>query len=191
MEKIIEIIYKKEPRTLQISCGDKVFDAAQIENLPLEQWISPFFAKGVRWRGLYEEMKIFTGSESFTLRFDSDDDSFAIVKRALAAMPVKLVGMNNTVTIVYRENPVTTKIVINGHIFDTALIRNRYIDEWLHPFQIRENHWDGIFKELEAETMRGMAENLMMKQSGLILNPNGGITASLNRTIFRMICSVI
>lgn len=110
MENIIEIVYKKHPQTLQISCGKQVFDTTRIADLPLEQWISPFFAKGIRWRGLYEELKLFTGNESFTLRFDSDDDSFALVKHALAGMPVKLIGTNNTVTIVYSEDPGTIDI---------------------------------------------------------------------------------
>ena len=96
-----------------------------------------------------QELKDFTGSTEFILQFDSDEESFSIIKNALASQPVKLVGTNNTVTIVYSENPFTTRITINGKFFDTTLLQNRCIDEWIQPFQVREVHWNGIFKELE------------------------------------------
>lgn len=149
MEIIVEAIYKKQTNELNIRYADKVFDISPIQDIPLEQWVFPFFAKGVHWGGIYEELKAFTGSEEFILRFDSDDDSFETVKQALHDMPVKLVGKNNVVTIIYHENPITTKIVVNGKIFDTTSLQNRYIDEWIAPIQIRGIKWSGIFKELE------------------------------------------
>lgn len=149
MQNIVKIIYQKQLNKLKITFGDKVFDISRIKDMALEQWVFPFSAKGIKWRGLYEELKMFTGCENFILHFDGDSDSFEIVKHALSSVPVKVVGTNNIVTVIYHENPFTTKIMINGSVFDTMLIQNRCIDEWINPIQIREIRWDGIFKELE------------------------------------------
>lgn len=149
LEKI-KASYRKDTDELKIVYKQKVFDTSQIKNIPIEQWVYPFLSNGIKWNGLYEELKTFIGCNEFILQFDSDEASFTIVKNALASQPVKLVGMKNTVVIVYSENPFTTKITINGKIFDTALLQNRCIDEWIQPFQIRNIQWHGIFKELET-----------------------------------------
>ena len=148
MESIVKMIYKKDLNVLKISCDEKVFDVSRIKDFPIEQWIFPFCSKGVKWNGLYEELKAFTKSNDFTLYFDSDNTSFEIVKYALAETPAKLIGTNNTVTILYNENPFTTKIAINGNVFNTARIQNRSIDEWINPIQIRDLQWNGIFEEI-------------------------------------------
>lgn len=75
MKPIVKIIYQKESNELKISCADKTFDIARIKDMPIEQWVFPFCSKGVKWNGLYEEMKTFTESEDFTLHFDSDNTS--------------------------------------------------------------------------------------------------------------------
>lgn len=149
MENTVEIIYRKQTNELNIRYGDKIFDTSLIKDIPLEQWVFPFYAKGTRWRGLYEELKLFTGNDTFVLHFNSDKDSFVTVKHALNDTPVKLVGANNIVTIIYHENPITTKIVINGNVLDTNSIENRYIDEWIAPIQIRGIQWNGVFNEIE------------------------------------------
>lgn len=148
MRTLIKATYKKDPPQITICCGERTFDTSHIKGIPVEQWVFPFCAKGVRWNGLYEELKAFAGSENFTLYFDSDNTSFEVVKHALSKTPAKLIGSNNTVTIVYSENPFKTKITVNGNAFDTTRIQNRSIDEWINPISIRELKWNGIFKEL-------------------------------------------
>lgn len=148
MESIVKMVYKKDLNILKISCNEKSFDVSRIKDIPIEQWVFPFCSKGVKWNGLYEELKAFTESNDFTLHFDSDDTSFEIVKYALAETSAKLIGTNNTVTILYNENPFTTRITVNGNVFNTARIQNRSIDEWINPIQIRELQWNGIFEEL-------------------------------------------
>lgn len=148
MKSIIKMIYQKETNVLKISCNGKVFDVSRIKDIPIEQWVFPFCSKGVKWNGLYEELKAFTESNDFTLHFDSDDTSFEIVKYALSETPAKLIGTNNIVTILYNENPFTTKITVNGNVFNTARIQNRSIDEWINPIQIRDLQWNGIFEEI-------------------------------------------
>lgn len=150
MKPIVKITYQKESNELKISCADKTFDIARIKDITIEQWVFPFCSKGVKWNGLYEELKTFTESEDFILHFDSDETSFEIVKYALAETPARLVGTNNIVTIIYNENPFTTKIAVNGNVFNTTRIQNRSIDEWLKPIQIRDLQWNGIFEELET-----------------------------------------
>lgn len=147
--KKVKATYTKDNGELKITYNEKKFDTSRIKNISIEQWAYPFLSNGIKWNGLYEELKDFTGSTEFILQFDSDEESFSIIKNALASQPVKLVGTNNTVTIVYSENPFTTRITINGKVFDTTLLQNRCIDEWIQPFQVREVHWNGIFKELE------------------------------------------
>lgn len=147
--KRVKATYIKDSGELKITYNEKKFDTSRIKNISIEQWAYPFLNKGIKWNGLYEELKDFTGCTEFILQFDSDEESFATIKNALASQPVKLVGTNNTVTIVYSENPFSTRITINGKVFDTTLLQNRCIDEWIQPFQVREVHWNGIFKELE------------------------------------------
>lgn len=147
--KRVKATYIKDSGELKITYNEKKFDTSRIKNISIEQWAYPFLNKGIKWNGLYEELKDFTGCTEFILQFDSDEESFSIIKNALASQPVKLVGTNNTVTIVYSENPFTTRITINGKVFDTTLLQNRCIDEWIQPFQVREVYWNGIFKELE------------------------------------------
>lgn len=148
MESIVKMVYKGDLNILKISCNEKVFDVSRIKNIPIEQWVFPFCSKGVKWNGLYEELRTFTEINDFTLHFDSDDTSFEIVKYALAETPAKLIGINNIVTILYNENPFTTKIAVNGNVFNTARIQNRSIDEWINPIQIRDLQWNGIFEEI-------------------------------------------
>lgn len=148
MEPIVKVVYKKDLNILKISCNGKAFDVSRIKDIPIEQWVFPFCSKGVKWNGLYEELKAFTESNDFTLHFDSDDTSFEIVKYALSETPAKLIGTNNIVTILYNENPFTTRITVNGNVFNTARIQNRSIDEWISPIQIRDLQWNGIFEEL-------------------------------------------
>ena len=147
--KRVKATYIKDNGELKITYNEKKFDTSRIKNISIEQWAYPFLNKGIKWNGLYEELKDFTGCTEFILQFDSDEESFATIKNALASQPVKLVGTNNTVTIVYSENPFSTRITINGKVFDTTLLQNRCIDEWIQPSQVREVHWNGIFKELE------------------------------------------
>lgn len=147
--KRVKATYTKDNGELKITYNEKKFDTSRIKNISIEQWAYPFLSNGIKWNGLYEELKDFTGCTEFVLQFDSDEESFFIIKNALASQPIKLVGTNNTVTIVYSENPFTTRITINGKVFDTTLLQNRCIDEWIQPFQVREVHWNGIFKELE------------------------------------------
>ena len=147
--KRVKATYIKDSGELKITYNEKKFDTSRIKNVSIEQWAYPFLNKGIKWNGLYEELKDFTGCTEFILQFDSDEESFATIKNALASQPVKLVGTNNTVTIVYSENPFSTRITIKGKVFDTTLLQSRCIDEWIQPFQVREVHWNGIFKELE------------------------------------------
>lgn len=151
MQNIVKIKYDKETDDIKITYLDKEMDISRIKGIPIEQWLYPFYANGVSWRGLYEELVTFTGSTEYTLRFDSDEESFNLVKHAFGKKNIKLVGTNNIVTIIYHENPFSTKITINGKPLDTALIQNRCIDEWIKPFSIRSFQWNGIFTELENE----------------------------------------
>ena len=149
MKTIVKIAYRNEPNSLKITSEDKVFDTSRIKNMQVQEWAFPFCIKGVKWKGLYEELKQFTGKSDFVIYFDGQDDAFEIIKYSLEDVPVKLISTNNNVVILYSENPFTTKITVNGKVMDTTRIQNRSIDEWIKPIQIRDLSWKGIFKELE------------------------------------------
>lgn len=151
MRDIVKIKYDKNTNELKITYADKEMDTSKIEDFSIEQWLFPFYANGVIWRGLYEEILSFVGTKDYVLRFDGDDESFSLLKHAFAKTNVKLVGTNNIVTIIYHENPFSTKITINGKLLDTSLIQNRCIDEWVKPITIRDFRWNGIYTELENE----------------------------------------
>ena len=67
MEPIVKVVYKKDLNILKISCNGKAFDVARIKDIPIEQWVFPFCSKGVKWNGLYEELKVFTERNDNTL----------------------------------------------------------------------------------------------------------------------------
>lgn len=148
MKPIVKIVYDREKDILKISYDDKILDTKCIKDFRIEQWLFPLSSKGVKWKGIYEELRSFTGKHEYTLLFESDASSFEMMKYALKDSPVNLIGSNNTVTILYSENPFVTKITVNGHAFDTTRIQNRSIDEWINPIQIRDLQWKGIFQEL-------------------------------------------
>lgn len=149
MSKIVRIAYKKEPAELSVKVEGRPIDISRISKMQPQEWAFPFCIKGVKWGGLYEELKAETGEEEFTVYYDGDEDAFDVIKLAFRDTKVKLVSTNNKVTILYSENPFNTKITVNGSPFDTTRIDNRSIDEWVKPIQIRELNWKGIFKELE------------------------------------------
>lgn len=149
MQPIIKMVYRKEQAELSITCGSSIFDTSYIQGMSIEQWAFPFYSKGVKWKGIYEELRRFAGCDTFILRFDSDNTSYAIMKHVLEGTAVKLAGLNNVVTIIYSENPFVTKITVNGELFDTSQIQNRSIEEWIGAIHIRGMKWEGIFKEIE------------------------------------------
>ena len=148
MNTIVKVSYQENPKNLKITCNGKIFDTSNINEMKIEDLAYPFLVKGVKWQGLYEELKAFTVENEYTIYFDGDNKSFETLKTALQNFPVKLASTNNKVIILYSEKPFTTKITINGAIFDTSRIQNRSIDEWVKPIQIRDVNWKGIYQEL-------------------------------------------
>ncbi len=150
MLKTVKITYDDTSKQTSISSGGDSFDVSRIQGKELMDWIYPFIVKGIRWNGLYDELKAFLGGdEEFSILFDGSDKSLDALRNALKDTPVKVAGMNNKVVILYKSSPLSTKITVNGKIFDTSRIQNRTIDEWVYPLQFRDVKWDGIFSELE------------------------------------------
>jgi len=95
MNNTVRMIYNKGTNELNVTCSDKTMDVSRIENIPMEQWIYPFFANGIKWKGLYEELVDFVGDSEFVLRFEGDDDALQLLRHALNKKPVKIIGTNN------------------------------------------------------------------------------------------------
>lgn len=149
MASVVKITYNEDTNNLKISCNNNVFDVSRICNISIKEWAFPFSKKGIKWNGIYDELRDFTDEDDFVVYFNGDSLSFEILKYALSETPAKLISTNNVVVIVYNENPFTTRITVNGIVFDTTRIQNRSIDEWVNPIHIRDLNWNGIYKELE------------------------------------------
>lgn len=148
MTPIIKIVCNEEKSNLSISYNDRQFDISRIADKKITEWAYPFCIKGVKWNGLYEELKAFINEAEYTVYFDGSSEDYDVLKTAFQDTPAKLVSTNNTVVILYSENPFTTRITVNGAVFDTTRIQNRSIDEWVNPICIRDLNWNGIFAEL-------------------------------------------
>lgn len=147
--KKVKINYKQDPYAIRITCDNKSFNTSRIKDLKISEWAFPFLKADVEWKGLYDELKDFTGEEAFTVQFDGDKEDFETLKFALDKTKAKLISSNNVAVILYSEEPYSTKINVNGEVYDTARIQNRSIEEWIKPIELRGMEWKGIFKELE------------------------------------------
>lgn len=149
MNKVVKIKYDSETPSVEISFDGKNMDVSEIEGRKIEEWAYPFIVKNVHWNGICDELKEFVGSEDFTIQFSGTDKEMEILKDAVKNTDVKVAGTNNKIVILYKKETLSTKITVNGKVFDTSVIQNRTIDEWIFPFQFRGVKWNGIFKEIE------------------------------------------
>lgn len=149
MSTKVKINYLSDTKKLKISVDDKEFDTSRINGKDISEWAYPFIIKNIHWNGIYDELSEFLGEKEFNIQFDGDTASYEILKNAVSGKPVKVAGTDNKVVILYKKEPLSTIITVNGKKFDTSKLQNRYIDEWISPFQFRDVKWDGIFKELE------------------------------------------
>lgn len=150
MSKTVKVRYQADAPSVEITVGDKTFDTTRIEGRTISDWAYPFIVQKIRWNGFYEEMKAFlNGEEEFYVRFEGDEKSLSILKNALNDTAAKVAGTDNKVVILYNSEPLSTKITINGKVFDTSRLDSRSISDWIFPFQFQGASWDGIYKELE------------------------------------------
>lgn len=150
MNSKINIKYDHVTKKVNIECEDNYFDTERLSGINISEWAYPFILKNVRWNGLYDELKDFYGSDSFSVVFYGTDDDLLLLKQAFNGKPVNVVGLNNKVIILYDSSQLTTKITINGKIFDTSKLTNRSIDEWVFPFSFKDAEWKGIFTEIAS-----------------------------------------
>lgn len=148
----IKLTYHHEEKQTEIICDGKTMETACLDGLLLSEWVYPFMLKGVRWKGIYEEIRNFVGGqEEFVIVFHGTDADRKLLEAALADTPAHVAVPNSKVIILYRTEPLMTRITINGKAFDTARLENRTIDQWVQPFEIGEHVWKGIFAELEEK----------------------------------------
>lgn len=149
MYKKINIKYNSEDKTVSIESDGLYFFADCLSGVDISEWGYPFLMNNTRWNGLYNELKGFYENESFSVIFYGSDDELSIIKKAFEDKPVDVIGLNNKVVIIYDNKQLTTKMTINGKIFDTSKLMNRSIDEWVFPFSFRDTEWKGLFAEIE------------------------------------------
>lgn len=146
--KNVFIKYDKMSNDIEVSAGDKSLDTQAITNMSIEQWAYPFMSNGKKWEGIYREICNLSGEEAFTIYFSGDDASYDVLRLVMEENPVGWKRINSDVTLIYKEDPLMTKVMLNGRVVDTALIQNRSIEEWINPFQAGGTSWEGIFKEI-------------------------------------------
>lgn len=150
MGHTIELCYDSATKTTIISSDDVFFDTGRIQGVDISKWIYPFFINGVKWYGIYEELRKFYKNSTFTITFDGAADEIETLKKAFKDKNVKVNAKYSNVIILYNESQFMTKITINGKIFDTQRIEKRSIDEWVLPFSFKAADWKGIFGEIES-----------------------------------------
>ena len=149
MAKKVKIQYTAEPPHTEITADGMRMDTSRIEGRRLEEWAYPFFIQKVQWNGISEELKAFIGTDDVHIQFQGTEAEMRILRDAVKNTPMKVAGTDNRVVILYRRDNLTTRITVNGKLFDTSRIQNRSIEEWVGPFQFRDLRWGGIFQELE------------------------------------------
>lgn len=148
--KIVKVKYDHSSKAIHISCDGDVFDTSKINGMDITEWSNPFILKGVKWNGFYEEIKSFYNMEDFSVLFIGDSSDLDTLRSSLADEDIKVEGLNNKVFILYNGDTRSTKITVNGKVFDTSRLINRTVDEWVFPFQVNGIIWNGIFAELES-----------------------------------------
>lgn len=149
MNSKIIIKYDAETKNPTIECEGSYFSTDRLYGIEIADWAYPFVLNGNRWKGLYDELREFYGMDSYSVILHGADSDLAALKQAFYGRPVNVVGLNNKVIIIYDSKQLTTKITVNGKIFNTQRIDNRSIDEWINPFSFKAAKWNGIYKEIE------------------------------------------
>ena len=152
MGNLVKIEYSSEPLNVSILVNGVKMNTDRIDEIKIEEWIYPFKNKNTVWYGLEKEIQKSTNNnEPITIEFDGDMASRELLKKMLPKIKVKVGGASNIINILYDDKNFTTKIIINGTIFDTSAIQNRAIEEWLEPIKIAGINWNGVFNEIEAQ----------------------------------------
>lgn len=63
MKKIIELNYDSATQELNIQCQYQEMNTSAIQGTPVAEWVQPGMKNGLRWCGLYEELKFFCGMD--------------------------------------------------------------------------------------------------------------------------------
>ena len=152
MSKTVKVTYNSDTLETKIVVDGHEFDTSRIAGKEVADWAYPFMVRKVRWDGFYDEMvKALEGEKAFDLVFEGSDEALSELREALEEAPVNIVSgeQNNTVTINYDADALTTDITVNGNPFDTSRINGKEIEDWVSPFMMRKIKWDGIFAELK------------------------------------------
>ena len=81
----VKIKYRENPYDLSINYEGRDLDISRIRNMPISEWAFPFRKNETDWKGIYEELKEFTGEETFTIQFEGDKGDFEMLKAALSS----------------------------------------------------------------------------------------------------------
>ena len=140
MNKIIIVKYDSETLQTEIIIDGQEFDTSRINNKKIDVWAYPFVLRKVKWNGFYNEMvEALNGEKEFKLIFEGMPEALDELKEAWEDAPVSIISKEMTlVKIIYDENFLETKILINDEPFDTSRINGMEIEDWIYPFVVKK-----------------------------------------------------
>jgi hypothetical protein len=151
----VKVTYDHSAPSVEILVDGNPFDVSRLNGRTIDEWAYEFMFKGVHWHGFYSEIaSLLDNGGAFTLIFEGEESALNILRETLKNEKVTIIHETEpktaNVVIEYTDNPITTKITIDGENFDTSRIDGRPIEEWVYPIMFRGvKEWNGIFAELK------------------------------------------
>ena len=65
----VKITYDENKKHTDIRINGKKLDTSDLIGRPIEEWVRPFSARGIKWYGIYKELSEIIGSEIYTVKF--------------------------------------------------------------------------------------------------------------------------
>lgn len=73
LNNVVTILYSENPFVTKIAINGNIFDTSCIQNRSIEEWINPINISGLKWDGIFEELKEFLGVDVYTINFIGDE----------------------------------------------------------------------------------------------------------------------
>ncbi len=98
----VVILYSNETLNTKITANGKVFDTSKLQNRYIEEWVKPFKVANFEWKGIFEELNEFIGSEIYSIQFAGNQSD---MKMLIDNCPDK-VNISYKPPVIQKSNPV-------------------------------------------------------------------------------------
>jgi len=147
MKKVIDLNYNHQTQEISIQCHEKKMDVTAIQNTSVADWIQPVMKNGLRWCGLYEELKFFCQTENFDIVFHGSDSDFQMLQNVLKEKEIRVFKNYHKFDIFYNRNHLSALIISDGTDIDFPVFQEFPLETVLK--EIPEKNWKGLFTELQ------------------------------------------